>query len=611
MKLGVKGLLLVSVPLLFQLIVVVTMSILLWHEQEQLAYHASARKIIASCNKLTQSAAEVARYLFPERGGFFDAGPVTADQLNAFKNSAKEVEDLLSANPAQKDRLAHLHDLNAKVLPLLYKARARKDRADTAGIHDSERAFVELAEEEFNLLTAIIETEVRKTQSTSEQTFGVRETIDKCLFAAVVVTVLLTICLAYVASVGIRKPLVRMAENAKRIARREPLHAVLSGSDELAQLDKLFHQVDDAVEEALTQEHNLIDNAADVVCALNQHGEFRFINPFVSTLLHYEPSELVGKSIINIVNDQDCQAVDAFLNERHVDGKRRTFELQLKRKDQEVVDTSLSAIWSERDQSLFCVIHDITERKQLERLKQDYIAMISHDLRTPLMSVHSSIELVQSGAVGTLEPVTATELAGAGNGVEHLIELVNDLLDFEKLEAGRMDFQMESSQLSELLDEAQRLIKSLSDERGIEIKLPHTDLNIFGDRSKLLQVLVNFLSNALKHSEKGGLVIITCNEQDDVSAQADADNAVASYDQGDRANFVEVSVHDEGPGVPEDFAKTIFAPFEQIGSRRIADQGTGLGLAICKLIVEGHHGRIGVRSSKILRGSEFYFMVPR
>jgi signal transduction histidine kinase len=253
-----------------------------------------------------------------------------------------------------------------------------------------------------------------------------------------------------------------------------------------------------------------------------------------------------------------------------------------------IIDTSWSAIWSERDQSLFCVIHDISERKNLERLKQDFIAMISHDLRTPLMSVHSSLDLVQSGAVGDLAPQTESQLASASRSTEHLIDLVNDLLDFEKLEAGRMDFSSDSAPLAEIFEETCQHVKALSDKMNVQIRRPENALTVRCDRRKLVQVLVNLVSNALKHSPPGGMIRL---ENKRIN------------------NMVEISVHDQGPGVPEEYQKSIFAPFEQISSRATAALGTGLGLAICKLIVEGQGGKIGVRSSDFLQGSAFWFTV--
>jgi PAS domain S-box-containing protein len=589
MNIRTKGFLLVGVPLILQLIVVVTMSILLWQEQENVEKQASVRGMVALCNKVTQSAGEIARHAYPSPGGYLDAGPVTPELIEEYKESTSDLDAMLVQFPEQSARRAQLREMNADFLPRLYRARARKDRPNDKGLHPIEIAFMQSTGQTFNVLSDLIDSLDAKVSSLPAQKAELRQRIQILLTAAVGMTVLLTVALAYIASVGIRSPIIRMSKNAERISRREPLHHAMVGSDEVAKLDELFHRVDAAIEEALKQEHDLIDCAADVVCSLDEQGMFTFLNPYVRELLGYEPSELLGSSIISLMEDEYCLRADSFLNEKHEDGERRVIELQMKRKNQQIIDTSCSTIWSLRERQLFCVIHDTTERKQLERLKQDFIAMISHDLRTPLMSVHSSIELVQSGAVGEIETTTKNELVAMEGSIDHLIGLVNDLLDFEKLEAGRMDFNLMEIPVSDVLDESVRLIKSLSDERQISIELPDVDLKILGDQRKLIQVVVNLLSNALKHTDNKGHIKVKTQTLND---------------------FVEISIHDEGPGVPAEFAKTIFAPFEQINSRATAQLGTGLGLAICKLIVQGHGGTIGVRQSEVLKGSAFYFTVP-
>jgi signal transduction histidine kinase len=258
-------------------------------------------------------------------------------------------------------------------------------------------------------------------------------------------------------------------------------------------------------------------------------------------------------------------------------------------RNQNVIDTAWSAIWSQRQESIFCVAHDITERKHVERLKQDFIAMLSHDLRTPLMSVLSSINLVQAGAAGEVSARTESELNKVERSIDHLIELVNDLLDFEKLEAGRMDFDILPISFNEVLDESLRLVQALTEQKRVKIGSPTKDFTVAGDQRKLIQVIVNLLSNALKHSPEDGLVQIQTQST---------------------GNMVEISIHDQGPGVPDQYAEIIFTPFEQISTRSTAALGTGLGLTICKLLVEGHGGKIGVRNSDLLQGSAFWFTVP-
>lgn len=139
-----------------------------------------------------------------------------------------------------------------------------------------------------------------------------------------------------------------------------------------------------------------------------------------------------------------------------------------------------------------------------------------------------------------------------------------------------------------IFEETCQHVKALSDKMNVQIRCPENALTVHCDRRKLVQVLVNLVSNALKHSPPGGMIRL---------------------ENKRTKNMVEISVHDQGPGVPEEFQKSIFAPFEQISGRATAALGTGLGLAICKLIVEGQGGKIGVRSSDSLQGSAFWFTV--
>lgn len=379
-----------------------------------------------------------------------------------------------------------------------------------------------------------------------------------------------------------------MVRNAACMSTRQPLEPELEGNDELAKLDRVLHSVNAAIEEALTSERNLINYAADLVFSIDRQGTFLSVNPFSMTMLGYTPEELIGTSVLKLIPPENLDHVKKTLGGNYKGRESLLFETKMQCKT-EIIETSWSVIYSQRERTFFCVAHNITERKHVERLKQDFIAMISHDLRTPLMSVSSSINLVQSGATGEISEVVEKELNSAERSVDHLIELVNDLLDFEKLEAGRMTFEVVPLQINEVIDESVRLVDALAVDRKITIETPQQDLLISGDQRKLIQVTVNLLSNALKHSPEGGVIKVQTKKV---------------------AGMVEIAIHDQGPGVPDEYAEKIFAPFEQISHRSTAALGTGLGLAICKLVVEGHGGKIAVRHSELLQGSAFWYTLP-
>ncbi len=221
---------------------------------------------------------------------------------------------------------------------------------------------------------------------------------------------------------------------------------------------------------------------------------------------------------------------------------------------------------------LFCVVRDVTEEKKIEQLKQDFTNMISHDLRSPLMAMGNSLTLLKAGVKGDLPDDALKRIDMSARNVDKLIVLVNDLLDFQKLKAGRMELTLEPAVLESIVKDAADLVEEAANEKSVELVLPAGETVIVCDRNKLLQTSVNLISNAIKFSSTAGKVVISLR---------------------DAADRVFLTVSDTGPGVPAAFQQRIFEPFEQAPSGK-KNEGTGLGLAICKLVVEAHGGTIAV-----------------
>lgn len=586
MKLATRGMLLVSVPVLMQVILIVTMSVLLWNVHTLTLEEARSKDAISSCNQLINNTGEIVKRMYGLEG---DPTLLTEADVVNVRMCLQQLKDRLSPDQLKSGEFIKLSRLVDEFVPLLNAVKMHKYERQGSQFRSEKVLFTKM-NDVYDCVNAILKTVNTVHEQRPEQRAKAIDAIKYALVGFVIANIVLSIALAYFAAIGISKPLELMAQTADRIARRIPLDAAVSGGDELAALDNLLHQVDISIDEALTSERNLISYAGDLVCSIDQHGIFRSANPYAYTLLGCSPERLISSSVLDFVVSDDCDKVDRLIGARTKSGVATGLEVRMQTLSKNVIDTAWSAIWSERDQSLFCVIHDISERKNLERMKQDFIAMISHDLRTPLMSVHSSLDLVQSGATGDIAPQAEVQLMSASRSTEHLIDLVNDLLDFEKLEAGRMDFASDTSALSEIFEETCQHVKALSDKMNVRIARSEQDMRVRCDRRKLIQVLTNLVSNALKHSPPGGLIRLENRKVD---------------------NMVEVSVHDQGPGVPAEYQQSIFAPFEQISIRATAALGTGLGLAICKLIVEGQGGKIGVRSSEMLQGSAFWFTVNR
>lgn len=237
------------------------------------------------------------------------------------------------------------------------------------------------------------------------------------------------------------------------------------------------------------------------------------------------------------------------------------------------------------------VFFDLTERQKVERLKSDFVSTVSHELRTPLTSIRGALGLLAGGVLGELPPEAGDAIAIARDNAERLVHLVNDILDMQKIESGKMDFDLA------LLDMGDLAARSVADNVayaaqlgvGLELGARPARAPIRGDRHRMLQVLANLLSNAAKFSPAGGAVRVN------VSLGGDA---------------VRVEVHDEGPGVPEELRPRLFSKFAQADPPDGRPRGgTGLGLSISKALVESHGGTIGF-ANKPGRGTMFFFTIP-
>ncbi len=387
----------------------------------------------------------------------------------------------------------------------------------------------------------------------------------------------------------ISAPLDRIRRNGKRLSQRQPLLPVMSNAAEFSKLDSLLHAAADALESALAQNKELVENAADIIVSVNESGEILSINKSCFKLLEREPEELTGTPMHSLAVPEQSLLADEKFRAAMQSEKPETFELELLTASGKHVDTSWSCLWSQPHKKMFCVIHDITEQKRIQQLKEDFANMISHDLRSPLMAMHNSLSLILAGVKGEVNSNVQADITRAVTNLDKLMQLVNDLLDFQKLKAGRVDLERELFDARTLAHDTKELLAGFAEKKGVQIVVPDEELIVDGDRRMLLQVMTNLVSNAIKFSPEGETVKVVI-------------KAVV--------NGFEFSVADRGRGIAEENLERIFETFEQ-EARSDANQGTGLGLAICKLIIEAHQGKIWVVSGGIQQGSTFSAYIPR
>jgi signal transduction histidine kinase len=237
------------------------------------------------------------------------------------------------------------------------------------------------------------------------------------------------------------------------------------------------------------------------------------------------------------------------------------------------------------------VFHDMADAlAEAARLKQEFVAMVSHDLRTPLTSINGFLVLLEHGVYGELPAKAVDGTNMAIRSINRLILLINDLLDMEKMEAGKLEMTFKQTALEPIIQRTMESLKNFAEQHEVALlNASPSNLEVFADADRLVQVGVNLVSNAIKFSPKGGTVTI--------SAEPITD-------------FIVVRVKDQGPGIPPQYVDAIFERFRQLPASEGANKGgTGLGLAICKAIVEQHGGKIGVDTEES-KGSTFWFLVP-
>ena len=242
-------------------------------------------------------------------------------------------------------------------------------------------------------------------------------------------------------------------------------------------------------------------------------------------------------------------------------------------------------------------LQDITERKRVEKslkeameVKSQFISMVSHELRTPLTAIKEAIAIVLDGSAGEINGEQKDFLDMAKRNVDRLARLIHNALDFQKLERGKMEFNIRKNDINEVVKDIWRTMSSLAGEEELDFSIRLKDKlpRIKFDKDKITQVLANIVNNAIKFTNKGQVVITT----------------------GRGKNMVQVSVRDTGPGIKKKDLSRLFHRFEQLAAPRGGKMGgTGLGLAISKEIVEKHRGKIWAKS-KIGKGTTFHFVLP-
>jgi len=377
----------------------------------------------------------------------------------------------------------------------------------------------------------------------------------------------------------------------------------LTGRDEIAEVGRSFDRMVRVIaEERLNLGESeqriraILDNVVDGIISMDATGTVSAFNPAAEKIFGYQASEVIGRNVKCLMPEPYQSEHDGYLKNYRMTGERKIIgigrEVEGLRADGSQVPLELWVVDVVQDnEHLFIgMLRDISERQQVDRMKKEFVSTVSHELRTPLTSIKGSLGLVSGGALGKIPAEARSMVDIAINNSDRLMLLINDLLDIEKIEAGKMDFRIEPINVMAFISDVLSANQGYADEQKVSFKVTHEEPGamVLGDTVRLTQVMANLISNAAKYSPKSGCIEIAVH----------------------RVNGnIEIGVSDHGPGIPEAFRAHIFEKFSQADSsdtRRVG--GTGLGLSITRAIIEYHDGKIDYES-EVGVGTRFFFQL--
>ncbi len=341
--------------------------------------------------------------------------------------------------------------------------------------------------------------------------------------------------------------------------------------------------------------NKLVNNLVDSIVTIDSEGTIQASNRATTNLFNYPKKEIIGQNICKIIPDIEfCKEKYTIKNHKNlldiqIDGR---LELVGEKKDGTIfpVEISISKIEIDYNVMFSVIIRDITERKESENIKNEFISIVNHELRTPTTAIIGALNLISSSSQDLPEQ-TKKLLDIAFNNCNRLEQIIDDILDINKIAAGQMDYNLEPANLTEIMKKAVEVNETYAKQFDIKLKItdnyPNVIVNV--DINRLIQSVTNLLSNAIKFSPTDKPVELKIDKNE---------------------KQVRITVLDYGPGIPEEFRKHIFQKYTQASTNsNLRKKGTGLGLTISKNIIEKMNGNIGF-ITETNKGTGFYIDLP-
>jgi len=369
------------------------------------------------------------------------------------------------------------------------------------------------------------------------------------------------------------------------------------------------HEAEEALHLATRQRELILESVADGIYGIDLEGRVTFINQAAARALGYSPEQLAGRNLHDVIHHS------------HADGtpySKATSPILLAMRRRETIRMRDEVFWRQDGSSIpveysanpliedgqisgmVVAFQDVSERRRLEKMKDEFISTVSHELRTPLTSLRASLGLISSGSLDKRPEKQRQMIEMAIGNCDRLVRLVNDILDFDSVEKGRLPLHRNPLEAIDLLRRAADVAHTAASQVHISFRIDAQPAQVLADQDRILQVLNELVTNAIKFSPPETLIRL--------AAQPFAEGPVTSSSAA--TSEICFIVEDQGRGIAPEKLERIFDRFQQgDASDSRALGGTGLGLALCRSIIEQHGGRIWAES-KLGEGSRFLFTLP-
>ncbi len=604
-----KGAILVFVPLLFQVICGLA---LFWLEQQYetvLLEQARAKAIIYHTNEIWHRSTGIITRSLETRIENAPGLPASMDRtIEHIEASYKELQSLVQNDNKQRAELNRLWKICKQIRSIgseMDKNTASKSSSIATGqlqVFNEEYRFLRRMQKLLLTVTDEVrrfkEPEQLRASQITESLNTLRAIIQVALLIAFAANLLISAILFLFFMQTIYNGIKVLRANTLRLAQSQPLLPLMNSQDEFAELDKTFHKMARDLTASRRRELAAINNAADMICMLSPELQITLLNPAGENLLGYVKNELNEKNCKDLIASKDRETFSfAMANLMTQNEAIAEFDCHLENKEAAVLFSSWKVKWSQAERALFCVVHDETENRKIEELKQVFTAMISHELRTPLTSMQAFLSNVRTGVMGSLPGKLKEGAATSEFEVASLVRLLNDFLDLEKIAAGKMAFRPRKINTEEVIETAVSLfLQRRTRERLPQISINSAEFDIYADP--------NLISNAIAQ------IIFKCVEL----SRDDTAEIIIDAERNPESEAVKLNLNIAGLEIQARDSNRLFERYALVETdSNQPEEGirsgsfSGLGLLVAKAIVELHSGTVGLDLDK---GSTFWIKLP-